>query len=612
MSQAAIDFAELEELCWTQQIDNLSPEAAARLEQLVVGSAVAREYYIRYAGVCAFLDWSTAPHGQFFDQTIHGITGKEAARVPLFPFLSTALHATVNYFSPGWPLAYLVGTVIVAIGLLIGSLIPVSQPVQVAAHSALPSRLIPEPEEELVGRITGMVDCKWADPSKAPVGYDFVSLGRQFKLKSGLMEITYATGAKLILQGPVTYEVESKDGGYLAVGKLTACVGKKGSVIGGQQSEAGNRKPEIPHPLFFVRTPIAVATDLGTEFGVEVSKEGHTTTHVFRGSVQLQRTGVVEGKETPDNTIILHANEAACVKFQNGGKKEHDAQVGAENGVKQPEPVLLRTAFNASTFVLPDQMHHYAEEQRLKPLHRWRAYSHRLCKDPTLVAYYTFELSSNASTSILPNLSSHGHALDGRVASGEWVNGRFPGKGAVYFHGRGSGDRVVLPDPDRFEFAGAFSVAIWFKLETTTAQAPVLIGKGDGSWRLVQAVTGANSMVEFGTNDLKGEFQYQNLVERTNVADDRWHLAVAVYKPLGKVARKQIYIDGRLDGENEASFPRLQNKFPVWLGANSEYPDREMLGVLDEVAIFSRALSAEEVTAMFQAGNPEREEVADQ
>ena len=33
---------------------------------------------------------------------------------------------------------------------------------------------------------------------------------------SGLLEITYDTGAKVILQGPVTYEVESKDGGSFA------------------------------------------------------------------------------------------------------------------------------------------------------------------------------------------------------------------------------------------------------------------------------------------------------------------------------------------------------------------------------------------------------------
>ena len=39
---------------------------------------------------------------------------------------------------------------------------------------------------------------------------------------------------------------------------------------------------------FAVRTPTATVTDLGTEFGVEVSKDGNTTSHVFRGSVRLQ------------------------------------------------------------------------------------------------------------------------------------------------------------------------------------------------------------------------------------------------------------------------------------------------------------------------------------
>ena len=83
-----------------------------------------------------------------------------------------------------------------------------------AARSRLP----------LVARITGMVDCQWADPHTAPVGFDRVSLGRKYALASGLMEITYDTGAKVILQGPCTYEVESTTGGYLSLGKLTARV----------------------------------------------------------------------------------------------------------------------------------------------------------------------------------------------------------------------------------------------------------------------------------------------------------------------------------------------------------------------------------------------------
>jgi hypothetical protein len=53
-------------------------------------------------------------------------------------------------------------------------------------------------------------------------------LGRKYNLISGLMEITYETGAKVILQGPCAFAVEPKTGGYLALGKLTARVGERG------------------------------------------------------------------------------------------------------------------------------------------------------------------------------------------------------------------------------------------------------------------------------------------------------------------------------------------------------------------------------------------------
>ena len=61
----------------------------------------------------------------------------------------------------------------------------------------------------------------------ACAGYAHVPLGRKYKLDSGLMEITYDTGAKVILQGPMTYEVDSAAGGYLSFGKLTAKVERK-------------------------------------------------------------------------------------------------------------------------------------------------------------------------------------------------------------------------------------------------------------------------------------------------------------------------------------------------------------------------------------------------
>ena len=153
---------------------------------------------------------------------------------PVLGFLGNTIHGTVSYFSSGWPVAYLVATVIFGIGLLIGSIVPVSQPAQVARQSSVPNRVVAEPKTELVGRITGMVDCRFDQRSEisdsktqGPRPKTLVSLGDKFALVSGLMEITYDTGAKVILQGPVTYEVESPTGGFLSVGKLTARLEKK-------------------------------------------------------------------------------------------------------------------------------------------------------------------------------------------------------------------------------------------------------------------------------------------------------------------------------------------------------------------------------------------------
>jgi hypothetical protein len=420
---------------------------------------------------------------------------------------------------------------------------------------------------------------------------------------SGLAEITYDTGAQVLLQGPVTYQVDSSRSGFLSVGKLAARIEKKAA--------SGRKSNPISYPpLFAVRTPTAVVTDLGTEFGVEVRENGETSSHVFRGSVQLQRTGVAEGKESPNNTIILHANEAACVKVQNGGKQNNGETSSIATGAKENELAILRTEFNTTAFVLPDQLHQYAEEQKLKPFQRWQAYSQQLRKDPALVAYYTFELSPDASTSILPNLSAAGHALDGHVVSGDWVDGRFPNKLAVYFHGSNSGDRIVLPSTDRFEFAGAFSLAIWFNASSMRGGGASLITKGENSWRFQHTV--AEGWLSFDTNDANATFgtrkYYQQTTGHTNAVDNRWHLAIAVYKPHGNMAKQQVYVDGHLDAESTVNtIPQEQSTSPIWLGANSELEGRELSGRIDEVAIFSRALSAEEVAAMFRAGNPEND-----
>ena len=165
-----------------------------RLKQLVCEDSAAQHLYIHYIHDSLMLRrWAITGSGRIGREftTTHssdGIRGDEheeeqtqldtlvnpllldssplAPRAP-YPapgFLSTTLHGTVGYFSSGWPVAYLVATVIFGIGLVIGAVVHVSRYEEVANNSppmAAEQRLDVQPKAEVVGRITGMVNCKW-------------------------------------------------------------------------------------------------------------------------------------------------------------------------------------------------------------------------------------------------------------------------------------------------------------------------------------------------------------------------------------------------------------------------------------------------------------------
>ena len=170
-------------------------------------------------------------------------------------------------------------------------------------------------------------------------------------------------------------------------------------------------------------------------------------------------------------------------------------------GNRGPRAEVLRGKADAAAFAArPGHLAEFVEEQRLKPFHRWHAYSQKLRKDPSLVAYYTFELRGRDPTrepSILPNVAATGEALDGRIEGPRWTEGRFPGKSALQFSGPEWNDHVVLPEPERFNFTGPFSVAVWFKVGRFTVEHQALI-TNETTWRL-QRCFGEN-VLTFDTN----------------------------------------------------------------------------------------------------------------
>ena len=338
-------------------------------------------------------------------------------------FLSTAFPATLGY-SSGWSVAYLTATVITGLWILSLWLMPVSHPEQIATHSVPPAaerQLAPEPLPASVGRITGMVDCKWNGSSR-------VSLGQKYELASGLMEITYDTGAKVILQGPVTYSVEA-NGGYLAVGRLTGKLEKQ--VASGQWPVASKSqidKSQIPnssslstihYPLFTIRTPTAIVTDLGTEFGVEVTEDKTTNTQVFVGQVQVTGTDTQNSKS---NELVLRAGQAAICDSKSSAVRVADSS----SGVVTP---FVRT------MTTPRQ-------------HTADAYADLVLSMQPAV-YYHMEPPKDAKDRnvVFDSAPGHHHGVLHFVSglTGEpYVSGRFGH--ALLFRGSMVGDYVFVPD----------------------------------------------------------------------------------------------------------------------------------------------------------------------
>jgi hypothetical protein len=104
-------------------------------------------------------------------------------------------------------------------------------------------------------------NCSWSNDVE-PAGD--MGPGTVLQIESGLAEIRFRCGARVVLQGPARLELLSAKSAKLVRGKLTA------------QAAFG----------FEILSPQGKVIDLGTEFGVAVSEKGSTDVYVFDGEVE--------------------------------------------------------------------------------------------------------------------------------------------------------------------------------------------------------------------------------------------------------------------------------------------------------------------------------------
>jgi len=152
------------------------------------------------------------------------------------------------------------------------------------------------PSVEFVARITRTSEATFDKTSDGNLKNRDLFDDDKIVLNSGLVVIEYDTGARVVLEGPATYEIKGTSGGFLKVGKLAARV-------------------DGPVAEFSVATPLAKVVDLGTEFGIEVQASGATDVVVTEGEVALEREA---GNGLPAERIRLIKGQGGAIESWDG------------------------------------------------------------------------------------------------------------------------------------------------------------------------------------------------------------------------------------------------------------------------------------------------------
>jgi hypothetical protein len=187
--------------------------------------------------------------------------------------------------------------------------------------------------------------------------------------------------------------------------------------------------------------------------------------------------------------------------------------------------------------------------------------------------------------------SGSGHT--GQLARApEWRPGEGVTGGALLLNG--SCVRIEQESP--FDLTEAITLSLWTRVDGLDRQWQALVTKGDSAWRLHRA--GNRDTVEFHCDGLRsGHGAWVALESRRSIDAGQWHHIVATYD--GR--RVALYIDGMLDASCPA-WGRIQtNDYPVCIGDNAEQPGRYWNGLIDDVRIYSYALSEAEIVDLYGA-----------
>ena len=198
--------------------------------------------------------------------------------------------------------------------------------------------------------------------------------------------------------------------------------------------------------------------------------------------------------------------------------------------------------------------------------------------DPSLVAWYRFD--GDASDSSGNNL--HGTEMGDPT----YTTGVF----GQAIDMDGDGDYIDCGLDPKFDITDQITFTYWIQVRAFDKQWNTVLSRGDDSWRSSRA--DLNSFMEAAVGGTTGNYTYGV----TPVDDGQWHHVGWVYDG----TMNYLYVDGEVDATEENSGQITVSSYPLYIGDNSQATGRYWNGLIDDVMIFNRGLSQEEIQQIMQ------------
>lgn len=403
------------------------------------------------------------------------------------------------------------------------------------------------------------VDADWDARGEAPRLGAPLEPG-ELRLKSGLAQIVFYSGARVVIEGPAELEVISPNEAFCRRGRLAA---------------------EVPPPArgFRVHTPLMSVTDLGTAFGLRVTSR-RAELHVFAGSVELQAFAGAAKQNVPEGAGVVIEHPRKLQKLA-------------------ADPAAFAALFDVKA------KGQVAEALRQR---QWRAAGEQLNRTPSLLVRFDFE-NVEPGDWRLPNVSHHGGTVSAAIIVGcQWTEGRWPGKRALEF--QSVSDRVRLSVPGEFE---SLTLAAWVRVQGLDRPLNSLLMTDGFEPSEVHWLIRNDGVLSLGVKG-PGQGNFQIIASPRVLTLDQlglWtHLAVVLD---GSARRVVHYVNGlpvaaaslRLPPPYRIGTAELGNWNPARFPGHGPWLIRNFSGAMDEFCLFSRALSADEIRALYAEGKPQ-------